>query len=88
MATEAPTRPPPTQLAPSPSPVTSSASRLVNGRYTVQPGDNLSRIAALFSTTMAEIVEANGLTNPNAIAAGDRLIIPGASPSPVPSPGR
>jgi LysM repeat protein len=60
----------------------------VNGRYTVQAGDNLSRMAALFSTTVEEIVAAHRLANPHAIAAGDRLIIPGASPRPVPGPNR
>ncbi len=55
-------------------------------RYTVQPGDTLTRIATRFGTTVGAIVEANGLTNPNLIYVGQVLIIPaGAS---VPSPGQ
>ncbi|MCS7252290.1 MAG: LysM peptidoglycan-binding domain-containing M23 family metallopeptidase [Anaerolineae bacterium] len=55
-------------------------------RYTVQPGDTLSRIAMRFGTTVSAIVEANGLTSPNRIYVGQVLIIPlGAS---APSPQR
>ncbi len=45
-------------------------------RYTVQPGDTLTRIAARFGTTVGAIVEANGLTNPNLIYVGQVLVIP------------
>ncbi len=49
-------------------------------RYTVQPGDTLTRIAARFGTTVAAIVESNRLTNPNLIYVGQVLLIPaGAS---------
>lgn len=53
-------------------------------RYTVQPGDTLTRIAARFGTTVSAIAEANGLANPNLIYVGQVLLIPaGSSPSPT-----
>lgn len=51
--------------------------------YTVQRGDTLSAIARRFGTTVGAIQAANGL-NLDAIYAGQRLRIPGASPQPVP----
>ena len=44
--------------------------------YIVQPGDTLNSIALRFSTTVAAIVAANGIVNPNFIWVGQRLIIP------------
>lgn len=41
--------------------------------YTVQPGDNLSRIAAKHGTTWQELQKLNGLQNPNLIYSGQRL---------------
>ncbi|MCS6963476.1 LysM peptidoglycan-binding domain-containing M23 family metallopeptidase [Thermoflexus sp.] len=55
-------------------------------RYTVQPGDTLTRIAARFGTTVSAIVEANGLTNPNRIYVGQVLVIPIRAS--IPSHGR
>jgi len=46
-------------------------------RYTVRPGDFLSKIAASQGSTVAAIVEANNLRNPNFIRVGQVLIIPG-----------
>ncbi|MBO9362656.1 MAG: LysM peptidoglycan-binding domain-containing M23 family metallopeptidase [Thermoflexus sp.] len=51
-------------------------------RYTVQPGDTLTRIAARFGTTVGAIVEANRLVNPNLIYVGQVLLIPVSTPSP------
>jgi len=46
--------------------------------YTVQPGDNLSRIAQRFGTTVAALLAANpGISNPRLIFTGQHLIIPG-----------
>lgn len=53
-------------------------------RYTVQPGDTLTRIAARFGTTVGAIVEANGLTNPNLIYVGQVLVIPAGVSAPSP----
>jgi LysM repeat protein len=45
--------------------------------YRVQPGDNLSRIAARFGVTVPALMAANRLTNPNLIQIGQTLVIPG-----------
>ena len=44
--------------------------------YTVQAGDTLSTIATRFDTTVAAIVTANGLANPETILIGQELVIP------------
>ncbi len=49
--------------------------------YTVQPGDTLSRIASRTGASVADIMDANGLANPNLIYVGQALIIPGAAPA-------
>jgi LysM repeat protein len=52
--------------------------------YVVQRGDTLFSIARRFGTTIGAIAQANGLSNPRYIRAGQRLIIPGAYPACVP----
>ncbi len=47
--------------------------------YIVQPGDNLSKIAGLFGSTVQAIWESNRTTigvNPNLIQVGQKLYIP------------
>lgn len=44
--------------------------------YTVQPGDTLNRIAQRFNLTWRQLMDANGLTDPNRITVGQRLVIP------------
>lgn len=44
--------------------------------YTVQAGDNLFRIALRYGTTVAAVQAANNIFNPNAIYAGQTLLIP------------
>lgn len=44
--------------------------------YVVQPGDTLSTIAETFSISLAALMQANGLRNPNLIYAGQVLKIP------------
>ncbi|MBO9323971.1 MAG: LysM peptidoglycan-binding domain-containing protein [Roseiflexus sp.] len=56
-----------TLLVPSPTPT---------GLYIVQPGDTLSELAIAFGTTVAEIMAANGLTDPDSLQVGQPLIIP------------
>ena len=48
--------------------------------YVVQAGDTLFAIALRFGVTAAEIAAANGLSNPNLIFVGQRLVIPGNGP--------
>ena len=51
---------------------------LADTLYTVQPGDNLSKIARKFETTVEAIVAANRIVNPYMIGAGMSLTIPTA----------
>lgn len=44
-------------------------------KYTVQPGDTLSIIAARFSTTVSALMELNNLTDPNFIYVGQVLTL-------------
>lgn len=82
--TERPTAPPIPTPAPSASPSPSpspepSPTPLV---HTVKRGENLTQIAARYDTTVAAIVEANGLKNANLIEVGQKLVIPTPSPAP------
>jgi murein DD-endopeptidase MepM/ murein hydrolase activator NlpD len=52
--------------------------------YRVQPGDTLARIARRFGTTVAILVQLNGITNPNLIFVGQALRLPGGT---GPTPG-
>jgi murein DD-endopeptidase MepM/ murein hydrolase activator NlpD len=45
--------------------------------YVVQPGDSLSSIASDFSISVNELITANNITDPNQLAAGQQLVIPG-----------
>jgi LysM repeat protein len=69
--------------APAPAPRPSGTTT-----YTVKAGDTLGQIALKYGTTAASIARANGLTSPDLIRVGMRLVIPGsggASPAPAPS---
>ena len=88
-ATSTPTA---TPIAPVPTATTDANAPLPGNVYIIQPGDTLGRIAARFNTTIATLAQLNGITNPNTIYYGQRLIIPfvgdgsGAGPSPQPQP--
>ena len=59
------------------------------GTYVVKPGDTLHGIAYRHRTTVAALLAANGLSNPNFIYSGQRLVIPGGTGSPTsPSPSQ
>jgi len=45
--------------------------------YIVQSGDNITSIASQFGITADELIIANNITNPNLLAVGDELVIPG-----------
>jgi LysM repeat protein len=47
----------------------------------VQPGENLFRIALRYGTTMQAIMAANGMTDPNRVYVGQRLVIPSGATS-------
>jgi LysM repeat protein/GH25 family lysozyme M1 (1,4-beta-N-acetylmuramidase) len=47
--------------------------------YYVQAGDTLSGIAAKFGTTVSALAAANGISNPNVIYVGQKIILGGSS---------
>jgi predicted chitinase/LysM repeat protein len=65
--------------------------------YSVRSGDTLSAIAQRFNTTVSKLAQANHISNPNRIMAGQKLSIPGkadgfdrpagrpAAPAPAPT---
>ena len=56
---------------------TSSGAPASGVFHVVKAGENLASIARRFGTTQSAIVSANGLSNPNFIREGQRLVIPG-----------
>ena len=44
--------------------------------HEVQPGENISAIAAVYGVSVSTIVDENGLDNPNQIRVGQKLFIP------------
>ena len=44
--------------------------------HTLQPGENLTKLAQLYGVTVDEIIQANNLQNPDAVQAGTVLHIP------------
>jgi len=58
--------------------LTRPASAQVQGPiYIVQPGDNLTAIAARFGTRLDELMAVNGLDLAHVLQPGDRILIPG-----------
>lgn len=55
-------------------------------QYTVKSGDTLSKIAAQFQISLAEIETANPQINPNLIFVGQVLNIPSNNATPAPTP--
>jgi LysM repeat protein len=49
--------------------------------YVVKPSDTLYKIASLYGVTVAAIVAANNITNPNLIYPNQVLVIPASAPS-------
>ena len=48
------------------------------GSVTVQPGDTLSDIADRQGVSLNQLMQANGITNPNIVVAGQKLVLPGS----------
>ena len=60
-----------------------------SGIYVVRSGDTLNSIAARFGVSPSALIRANGISNPNRIYVGQRLVISGsAAPAPQPKPGK
>ena len=53
-----------------------SAAPVANIIYTVQPGDNLQKIADKFGVTLDTLVSANDISDPNNIRVGQQLVVP------------
>src|SRR6185436_4594063 len=71
----------PAPQEPTPAPVLASEPSVGTQAsvYVLRPGDNLTYISRDHGTTVAAILEANGLTNANRIYAGQSLVIPGTA---------
>ncbi|MCJ7432018.1 MAG: LysM peptidoglycan-binding domain-containing protein, partial [Anaerolineales bacterium] len=54
-----------------------SAQEQTGPVYIVQAGDSLSSIAANFNVPLEDLMNANGITNPNLLDVDQQLIIPG-----------
>lgn len=81
-ATPAPAPKPTPAPAPKPSPQPASGDY-----YTVVKGDNLTKIAQRYGTTVANLVAWNGIKNPNLIYPGQKLRVRnGSAPAPKPAP--
>ena len=61
---------------PTATPIPDDLARGTEITYSIQAGDTLAGIAALFNSTVDDIIEANELEDPNAIFVGQQLIIP------------
>ena len=48
------------------------------GSVTVQPGDTLSDIADRQGVSLNQLMQANGISNPNMVVAGQKLVLPGS----------
>jgi nucleoid-associated protein YgaU len=72
--TPEPTPAPTPEPTPEPTPVT----------YVVAAGDTLLAIARRFGVSVEALSEANGITDPNLIRVGQRLVIPPATEPPAP----
>lgn len=86
-----PTTPPRPTVAPPGAPITPPPPG--TAIYQVARGDTLAAIAGRFNTTVAAIVQLNGITNPNRIFVGQRLLVPNTGlpnqiPQPQPTPSR
>ncbi len=63
--------------------VPSGASKPAATSYRVRSGDTLGSIASRAGTTIAALVAANGLKNPNLVRIGQVLVLPGAGAAPT-----
>lgn len=65
--------------SPAPAATSTPAPARNPGTYTVQEGDTLGAIAERFGVTIADLVAANGLADPDLIYPGQELTIPAAN---------
>lgn len=60
-----------------PFPGLAPAAALAN--VVVKPGETLSEIADRHGVSLTRLMQANGITNPNLVVAGQKLVLPGSS---------
>lgn len=61
---------------------TTTTPKLEDEFYLIQQGDSLSAIASSFGVKLETLMAVNGITNPDKIQAGQKLIIPsGGAPT-------
>jgi len=73
-----------TAKPPTPQPVvmeTVVANRAVTSTYEVKPGDTVDAIARRYGLSRSELIQANGLNNPNLIRVNQQLTIPTSTSS-------
>ena len=74
----------PTATLPNPLPdfvlIEGEEPQVAGTTYTIMAGDTLAIIAERFSTTVDEIAQANGITDPTQLVVGQVLVIPGGAP--------
>jgi LysM repeat protein len=70
------TLPNPGMQLPTATPIPPDLAKGSKVEYTIQAGDSLGGIAALYNSTIEDIIAENGITDPNAIKVGDLLLIP------------
>lgn len=58
------------------TPTPETTNEVVEEVYVVQPGDTMLVIATRYDVTVEDILEANNLSDPNFVFAGQRLVIP------------
>jgi LysM repeat protein len=61
------------------APLEAAPTQPESSSYTVQPGEHLAQIARRFNVDWTNIAQANNLTDPNQIYAGQVLTIPGSN---------
>lgn len=77
--------------APVPLPRPADRGRMNETGYTVAKGDTLSDIAKRNNTTVDAIAKASGISDPNKLSVGQKIVIPGQTQTatpPVPMPRR
>jgi LysM repeat protein len=71
-----PVSPQPSVDSGSATPLPTSSSTVGRRIHVVEQGETLSEIARAYGVTAEQLVQVNGLDNPNAISVGQALIIP------------
>jgi LysM repeat protein len=80
------TIPPPFAELPTETPLPSTLIPGSKIEYVIRQGDSLQTIASKFNSTAEAIAKENKITDPNAIQAGQKLVIPVNIATPTPSP--